>query len=80
MTLPEPGETVSFAAHIKPLFRPLDRQSMSFALDLWKYADVSQHADAILERLDDGTMPCDGPWSDEQVETFRTWVESGKAE
>ena len=80
MTQPMPGETVSFAVHIKPLFRSLDRQSMSFAFDLWKYADVSQHAEAILDRLDDGTMPCDGPWSDDQVETFRAWVESGKAE
>ena len=80
MTLPKPGETVSFAAHIKPLFRSLDRQSMSFAFDLWKYADVSQHAEEILDRLDAGTMPCDGPWFDEQAETVRAWVESGKAE
>ena len=53
---------------------------MSFAFDLWEYADVSQHAGAILERLAAGSMPCDGAWPTERVETFRTWVESGKAE
>jgi hypothetical protein len=80
VTLPKPGVAVSFAEHIKPLFRSTDRQSMSFAFDLWEYADVSQHADAILERLAAGSMPCDGAWPTDRVETFRTWVESGKAE
>jgi truncated hemoglobin YjbI len=60
--LPAAGETLSFDEHIKPLFRRLDRQSMSFAFDLWSHADVSQHAAAILDRLRAGTMPCDGPW------------------
>ena len=40
VTLPGPGETVSFAAHIKPLFREHDRQSMTFAFDLWSCDDV----------------------------------------
>ncbi len=33
--LPAAGETVRFEQHIKPLFRRHDRQSMSFAFDLW---------------------------------------------
>jgi len=77
VTLPGPDETVSFAAHIKPLFREHDRKSMAFALDLWSLADVQAHAAGILERLRDGTMPCDGAWPDEKIEVFRRWTESG---
>lgn len=76
--LPAAGEPISFAAHIKPLFRATDRQSMSFAFDLWDHDDVSQHADAILERLDAGSMPCDGAWPPERVAAFRAWIAAGK--
>jgi hypothetical protein len=44
------------------MFRPTDKKSMSFAFDLWSYDDVAQHANAILDRLRAGTMPCDGAW------------------
>ena len=77
VTLPGPDETVSFAAHVKPLFREHDRQSMTFAFDLWSCDDVRAHAADILERLDNGTMPCDGAWPAEKVEVFRRWTESG---
>jgi CDGSH-type Zn-finger protein/truncated hemoglobin YjbI len=77
--LPTKGETVSFAAHIKPLFRDRDRRSMTFAFDLWSYDDVSPRADAILARLRAGTMPCDGPWPAPQIEAFQRWVDGGKA-
>jgi CDGSH-type Zn-finger protein/truncated hemoglobin YjbI len=77
VTLPGPGEPVSFSAHIKPMFRAKDRQSMQFAFDLWSYDDVRAHAAGILGRLDDGTMPCDGAWPAAQVEVFRRWTESG---
>jgi hypothetical protein len=76
--MPAAGESVSFEEHIKPLFRPRDHQSMSFAFDLWSYDDASAHADAILARLRARTMPCDGAWPDEKVELFQRWVESGK--
>ena len=74
---PDPDETVSFAAHIKPLFREHDRKSMAFAFDLWSQADVQAHAAGILERLQNGTMPCDGAWPPEQIEVFKRWTESG---
>jgi len=77
VTLPAPDETVSFAAHIKPLFREHDRKSMAFAFDLWSQADVQAHAAGILERLRNGTMPCDGAWPEEKIEVFRRWTESG---
>jgi hypothetical protein len=70
-------EPVSFDQHIKPLFREGDRQSMTWAFDLWSYDDVAQNSDAILERLRNGTMPCDGAWPDEQIAVFQGWIEAG---
>jgi CDGSH-type Zn-finger protein len=77
VTLPGPGEPVSFETHIKPLFRERDRQSMSFAFDLWAATDVRAHAAGILERLDNGSMPCDGAWPAERTEVFRRWTQTG---
>ena len=77
VTLPGPDETVSFAAHVKPLFRERDRKSMSFVFDLGSQADAQAHADGILERLRDGTMPCDGAWPQEKIDVFRRWTETG---
>ena len=75
---PDADEPVSFEAQVKPLFRERDRESMQRVFDLWSYDDVSQHADAILGRLQEGTMPCDGSWPQAQVDLFRRWAESGK--
>ena len=76
--LPGEDEPVGFEEHIKPLFRERDRKSMKAAFDLWSLDDVIRHADAILERLEDGSMPCDGAWPAERVAVFRRWVEEGK--
>ncbi len=70
-------EPISFEQNIKPLFREGDRRSMTWAFDLWSHDDVARNSDAILERLRDGTMPCDGDWSDEQIALFQDWVEAG---
>jgi CDGSH-type Zn-finger protein/truncated hemoglobin YjbI/ferredoxin len=75
--LPDPDEPVSYEAHVKGLFRERDRDSMRFAFDLFSYDDVAAHADAILERLEAGTMPCDGAWPPEQVDVFKRWVAAG---
>ena len=56
VTLPGPGEPVSFDRHIKPLFRDRDRQSMSFAFDLWSADDVRAHAQAFCSGC--RTEPC----------------------
>jgi hypothetical protein len=69
--------TPSFARDIQPLFRESDRESMDFAFDLWDYHDVSAHAQDILERLADGTMPCDEEWPEQQITQFRRWIEGG---
>jgi CDGSH-type Zn-finger protein/truncated hemoglobin YjbI len=77
VVLPVAGEHVSFEKHIKPLFRRRDRQSMKFAFDLWAYDDVKQNAHAILERLQNGSMPCDAAWPAEKVDAFDRWVTNG---
>jgi CDGSH-type Zn-finger protein/truncated hemoglobin YjbI len=75
--LPGPDQQVSFAAHIKALFRESDRKSMSFAFDLWSADDVRGHATDILKRLQDGSMPCDGAWPAAKIEVFQRWTETG---
>jgi hypothetical protein len=70
-------EAVSYESDIRPLFREKDRSRMEFAFDLWSYEDVKQNADAIIERLSDGDMPCDGEWPEEQVALFRRWIDGG---
>jgi hypothetical protein len=72
------NEPLSFETDVKPLFREGDRESMLSAFDLWSHNDVSEHADAILARLRDGSMPCDGAWPDAQIDLFETWAASGK--
>lgn len=72
------NDPTGFETDIKPLFREIDRQSMLRHFDLWSYDDVSRHAEAILVRLRDGTMPCDGSWPEAQVGLFQRWTENGK--
>jgi hypothetical protein len=50
---------------------------MDFAFDLWSYDDVKANATLILERVEDGTMPCDETWSEEKVEVLRSWIAEG---
>jgi hypothetical protein len=68
---------MSFAADIKLLFREEDRASMDFAFDLWSFEDVRANASLIIERIEDGTMPCDEAWEEEKIEAFRAWMEAG---
>jgi CDGSH-type Zn-finger protein/truncated hemoglobin YjbI len=76
--LPDADEPLSFEVHIRSLFRERDRDSMRFAFDLWSRDGVAEHADAILEQLRAGTMPCDGAWPQERVTVFERWVSTGK--
>jgi hypothetical protein len=72
------AEPVSFERDVKPLFRERDRGAMASYFDLWSYDDVSANSDGILDELESGSMPCDGPWDGDRIETFRRWVEGGK--
>jgi hypothetical protein len=75
-----PRSSGVFERDIKTLFRRKDRDSMRIAFDLWSFDDVFQHADAIRRRVEEGTMPCDGAWSVEQIATFSRWIDAGKPE
>jgi hypothetical protein len=75
----EQDDALSYGADVKPLFRETDRNSMLAHFDLWSHADVSVHARAILARLEEGEMPCDGAWPAERVDVFRRWLAQGTA-
>ena len=68
--MPSPGEgdKLSFERDIRPLFRAKDRDSMMAAFDLFDYADVAEHAGAIVGALRSGQMPCDGAWPAAQAD------------
>jgi hypothetical protein len=68
-----------FERDIRPLFRAGDVGAMSFAFDLASYEDVRTNAEAIYQRLADGSMPCDARWPPEQVERFRAWIDTGSS-
>ena len=69
---------LSFARDIKPLFRDEDQSSMlGFGLDLYDYGEVKDRAAEILERVADGSMPCDEEWPEDRVALFRRWMEEG---
>lgn len=72
---------LSFAIHIRPLFRPNDVTCMAAVagFDLAVHADVKANAPAILARLEDGSMPPDGRWPQADLELFRAWLAAGCA-
>lgn len=67
----------SFARDIRGLFRDSDVDEMKFAFDLSQYADVKSNAEAIYDRLADGSMPCDEPWPADRLATFKDWMDEG---
>jgi hypothetical protein len=78
-----PTDTVSFANDIRPLFRPIDIDHMSWFCDLSKYEDVRANAQDILDRLN-GTggqrMPppaSGGPWTPDKIALFQRWIDTG---
>jgi hypothetical protein len=77
VSVPSQSDAVSYAADVKPFFRESDRKAMLPAFDLWSYDDVSRHAAAILARLEEGTMPCDGAWPADRVDVVRRWLAQG---
>jgi hypothetical protein len=50
---------------------------MATAFDLSSYGDVKANSGKILDKVADGTMPCDGAWPEAQVALFRDWVDAG---
>ena len=72
---------VSFAVDIRPLFRDSpDIDSMKqYRLDLSSYEVVRAKSGSIYASLEDGGMPCDGPWPEAQVKLFKRWMDEGMA-
>lgn len=71
---------MKFRDDIRPLFREEDREEMLYAFDLWEYTDVKEYSASILDRVEDGTMPCDEPWPRERVALFAEWIKVGMPE
>jgi len=68
----------SFAADIRPLFRPSDIEEMKpNGIDLCSYEEVKRRAQDIYGRLAAQNMPCDQPWSAAHIEKFKYWMDSG---
>ena len=83
--IPATPKKIGFAADIRPLFRSIDIQHMSWFCDLSRYEDVRDHAQEILQRLQGSggaVMPplaSGGPWTAAQVKLFEQWVATGCA-
>jgi len=77
MTQDSGEPAVGFERDVKPLFRERDRRSMLGSFDLWSYDDVRGNAGAILDRVSDGSMPCDAEWSAEQIGVLQRWIDAG---
>ena len=79
--MPEGLVALSFAGNIRPLFRdkPDVKTMKGMGLDLSSYEDVKAKAEGIYSRLEDGSMPCDGPWPKDQVARFKSWMDEGMA-
>jgi hypothetical protein len=73
----ESAQPLGFERDIRPLFRDKDRTSMLRAFDLWSFADVVAHQDAILAQVRAGSMPCDGVWPAESVSMLADWIAQG---
>ena len=73
--------SLSFAQDIRPLFRETDVEEMMdvAGFDLSRYEDVRDRAQDIYDRLDEGSMPCDGAWPADQVARFKQWMHDGMA-
>jgi hypothetical protein len=69
----------SFENDIKPMFREGDRSAKEYYIDLWNYDEMKAEAENVLERVEDLSMPCDEPWTSEQIQFFRDWVRAGCA-
>jgi hypothetical protein len=68
---------IGYDKEIKPLFTQVDRDHMKSMFDLWSYEDVKTNANAILDSVSNQRMPPGRPWSADQVERFRQWIQGG---
>ncbi len=68
----------SYASDIRPLIRDKDIKAMkAFGIDLSSYEGVKKRAQHIYARLSVKEMPCDGPWSESNVQKLKEWIDGG---
>jgi len=75
---------VSFKTDILPLFTSMDIEHMGalgVSLDDYAYMSQSEHASRVYATVSTGAMPPassgEGPWSQDQVELFKDWMDGG---
>lgn len=68
---------LSYATDIKALFTPIDREHMNFMFDLWSYEDVKLNAADIHDAVSNHRMPPETPWPQNQIDTFKAWMDQG---
>lgn len=76
------GDTLSFAADIRPMFTEMDVAHMrNFDIDLSERDDVMAHAEAIYRTVSAGTMPPpssgEARWTQEMCARFKRWQNEG---
>ncbi|WP_373413917.1 hypothetical protein [Ensifer aridi] len=75
--------TPYFELHIRPMFRPIDREHMRSRFDLWNYDAVKSNAANILTAVNQPaafampTKAFGGPWPQGWVDVFQKWVNLG---
>jgi len=69
---------LSFSNDIRPLFRSSDIETMKrFGLDLSSYDHVKEKASEIYASVENGSMPCDEPWPNDEIALFKRWMDEG---
>jgi len=76
--------TVSFKTDVLPLFTSMDIEHMNHAgvsLDDYAYMSQPDNASRVYDTVSAGTMPPgdsgEPPWSQDQVQLFKAWMEGG---
>jgi hypothetical protein len=71
---------ITYSNNIRPLFRDSDincmaRRGVMLADANWMC--TPKNADDVYTKLSIGDMPPDSPWPQENLNTFKSWIESG---
>ncbi|NEO66334.1 MAG: hypothetical protein F6J98_40510, partial [Moorea sp. SIO4G2] len=70
---------VGYRSDIRPLFRDFDLETLQRldGIDLNDVENVRANGEKLRERLNEGSLPYDACWSDELIDLFERWIDSG---
>ena len=73
------SERVSYETDIRSLFRDFDVEILQRldGIDLNDVENVRTHGEELRERLNKGSFPYDACWSDDRIDLFNRWIDSG---